>query len=102
MTHDPVVKIAQSVGKTPAQVLVRWSIQNKVLTIPKSTKKERVLENFEALDFELPDSSMEILDNLHQDFRVIALENVEAKLDTDLPDGYKMSKFPCSFPSLLT
>ena len=41
--------VAQSVGRTPAQVLIRWSIQNNVVTIPKSTKKERVKENSQVI-----------------------------------------------------
>ncbi len=40
-----VVRVAERVGKTPAQVLIRWSVQNGVVTIPKSTRKERIWEN---------------------------------------------------------
>ena len=43
-----MVKIARRLGKTPAQVLIRWSLQNGVITIPKSTKKARVKENMEV------------------------------------------------------
>jgi diketogulonate reductase-like aldo/keto reductase len=45
-----VVRIAQKLGKTPAQVLIRWSVQNGVGTIPKSTKKDRARENIEVRD----------------------------------------------------
>ena len=36
-------------GKSPAQILIRWSLQHNVSTIPKSTKKSRILENFQVL-----------------------------------------------------
>ena len=48
MDKPPVVEIARRLGKTPAQVLIRWSLQSGVMTIPKSTKKERVKENMEV------------------------------------------------------
>ena len=48
MDKPPVVEIARRLGKTPAQVLIRWSLQSGVMTIPKSTKKARVMENMEV------------------------------------------------------
>lgn len=96
--EEPIVKIAHDVGKSPAQVLIRWSIQNNVLTIPKSTKRERVRENFQALEFQLPDETMAALDEISTRWRIIELDNVRQKLDNDLPDGYKMKKFHCVLP----
>ena len=48
LDKPPVVEIANRLGKTPAQVLIRWSLQSGVMTIPKSTKKTRVRENMEV------------------------------------------------------
>ena len=48
MDKPPVVEIARRLGKTPAQVLIRWSLQSGGMTIPKSTKKARVRENMEV------------------------------------------------------
>ena len=48
LDKPPVVEVARRLGKTPAQVLIRWSLQNGVMTIPKSTKKARVKENMEV------------------------------------------------------
>ena len=48
LDKPPVVEIAKRLGKTPAQVLIRWSLQSGVMTIPKSTKKVRVRENMEV------------------------------------------------------
>ena len=68
---DPVVKqIAKVLGVTPAQVVIRWSLQREVVTIPKSTKVERVVENFNVLNFELTSDQITLLDKLHKNMRV--------------------------------
>ena len=59
MDKPPVVEIAKRLGKTPAQVLIRWSLQSGVMTIPKSTKKTRVRENMEVSNK---------LDKMHHNF----------------------------------
>ena len=46
---EPVTRVTNEVGKTSAQVLIRWSIQNGVVTIPKSIKEERVLQNSQVI-----------------------------------------------------
>jgi diketogulonate reductase-like aldo/keto reductase len=62
---DPVVaRIATATGRTPAQVLIRWSLQRGVSVIPKSSTPARIKENFGALDFELDEQSMTALDAL--------------------------------------
>jgi 2,5-diketo-D-gluconate reductase A len=56
---DPViVDIARQVGKTPAQVVLRWHIQRGDIVFPKSKTADRVRENFEIFDFELDGGSM--------------------------------------------
>ena len=68
---DPIVKeIASSLQVTPAQVLVRWSLQQVVVTIPKSVKKERVEENWKVWDFQLSEKQMKALGGLHRGTRV--------------------------------
>lgn len=99
LSEKPIVELAKQFGKSPAQILIRWAIQKDVLTIPKSTKKERVLENYQSLDFQLPNTAMEILNGLHNNFRIIELDNVRQRLDNDhLVDGYKLKKFTCILP----
>lgn len=62
---DPVVAgIASGVGRTPAQVLLRWCLQRGTFVIPKSTHRERIEENGALFDFELGDGDMEALDAL--------------------------------------
>jgi 2,5-diketo-D-gluconate reductase A len=62
---DPVVnEIADAVGRTPAQVVLRWHIQKDYIVFPKSTTPERIEENFKIFDFELSDDQMERIDEL--------------------------------------
>jgi diketogulonate reductase-like aldo/keto reductase len=61
---DPrVVELARTLGRTPAQVLIRWSLQ-RVVTIPRSKSRERIAENFDVFGFELGDEEMARLDGL--------------------------------------
>ncbi len=59
-----VREVAERVGRTPAQVLLRWCLQHDVLVIPKSTHRERIAENGELFDFALSDEDMAALDAL--------------------------------------
>jgi 2,5-diketo-D-gluconate reductase A len=62
---DPVVtRIADSVGKTPAQVVLRWHIQRGAIVFPKSVTPKRMKENFELFDFELEDSDITAMTDL--------------------------------------
>ena len=62
--NETLNKIAKIHNKTVAQVILRWELQNDVIVIPKSTHKERMIENFNILDFELSDKEMEEINNL--------------------------------------
>ena len=57
----------------------------------------------QSIDFELSEDSMLVLDELHiNNYRVINLEDMQERIDKDLPDGYKMKMFPCSLPNTNT
>jgi 2,5-diketo-D-gluconate reductase A len=57
---DPVVtEVAERVGRTPAQVVLRWHIQRGNIVFPKSVTPERIRENFEIFDFELEPGDIE-------------------------------------------
>jgi len=57
--EEPVVKkAAERLGKTPAQVLLRWGVQRNTAVIPKTSKKERLIENLSIFDFELSAEEM--------------------------------------------
>lgn len=60
MFTEPVLqKIAQKHGKTPAQVILRWNVQQGVIVIPKSVHKERMKENLDIWDFALDGEDLE-------------------------------------------
>ncbi|MCR8986491.1 aldo/keto reductase [Brevibacillus laterosporus] len=64
-----VQEMAERYQKTPAQIVLRWDLQHNVLVIPKSVKKERIIENAGLFDFELTDADMALLDGLNRDQR---------------------------------
>ena len=69
--HDDVInEVANEVGKTPAQVVIRWNIQHDVVVIPKSVTQHRIEENLDVWNFELSDNQMERIDQLNQDKRI--------------------------------
>jgi diketogulonate reductase-like aldo/keto reductase len=67
--HPAVTDIAARHARTPAQVLIRWSLQHDVIAIPKSSKRERIRENAQVFDFELDDDDMSRLDALDRSVR---------------------------------
>jgi diketogulonate reductase-like aldo/keto reductase len=64
VASETVTRIAQRLGRTPAQVLLRWCIQRDIPVIPKSTHRERIAENGQIFDLELTDEDMARLDEL--------------------------------------
>ncbi len=70
LLEEPVLsKIAQKYNKSVAQVILRWDLQHDVVTIPKSIKENRIIENANIFDFELTQEDMENIDSLNQDSR---------------------------------
>lgn len=61
-----LITLAEKYQKTMAQVMLRWSVQKGFITIPKSTKPERILENGNVFDFSLSPEDMNLLDNTDQ------------------------------------
>jgi 2,5-diketo-D-gluconate reductase A len=62
---DPTIEaIARQVGKSPAQVVLRWHVQRGDIVFPKSKTEQRVRENFEIFDFELDQGSMAMITDL--------------------------------------
>ncbi|MBN1482886.1 aldo/keto reductase [candidate division KSB1 bacterium] len=59
-------KLAAKYQKTPAQIVLRWNLQHEVVTIPKSSRPERIAENAQIFDFELSPEDMELLNALNQ------------------------------------
>jgi diketogulonate reductase-like aldo/keto reductase len=68
--EDPVIgQIARAHGKSPAQVMLRWHLQEGRSAIPKSTRPHRIAENFEVFDFDLSDDQLTAIDSLDTDQR---------------------------------
>ncbi len=61
---ETVVKVAEQVGRTPAQVVLRWHVQRGDVVFPKSTSPERMAENFALFDFELDEADMRAISAL--------------------------------------
>ncbi len=69
--NDPrLLKLCTKYEKTPAQIVLRWNIDHGISTIPKSSKKVRLQENFDVFDFELSKEDILTIDNFNEDFRI--------------------------------
>ncbi|OYD07186.1 aldo/keto reductase [Paludifilum halophilum] len=69
LDHETLRKIGEKYGKTPAQVVLRWDLQQGVITIPKSVREERIKANADVFDFSLTPEEMESIDALNQNIR---------------------------------
>jgi len=69
LNNSVVQAVATRMGKTPAQILIRWSLQKDLVCIPKSTKPDRIRQNLQSLGWELPDAELARLDELDCGFR---------------------------------
>ena len=63
---DMMKDLASKYNKTIAQVVLRWDLQKGVITIPKSSKPERIKANADLFDFELSDEDVQLLDSLEK------------------------------------
>lgn len=63
-------EIAFNYQKTVAQLVLRWNLQKGVITIPKSVKKNRIMENGDIFGFSISDTDMTIIDSLDRNYRV--------------------------------
>ncbi|HDX9641510.1 MULTISPECIES: aldo/keto reductase [Bacillus] len=70
LDNETLKEIAHKYGKTTAQIILRWDLQNEVVTIPKSTKEHRIVANADIFNFELTKEDMEKIDALNENHRV--------------------------------
>jgi len=71
ISDEVVVAIANTHKKTPAQVLIRWSLQRGLVVIPKSVTPERIAENAAVFDFELTNDEMARITSLNRNHRFV-------------------------------
>ncbi len=70
IVDDPVLaEVAKKHGKSPVQIIIRWHMQRGIVVLPKSTHKERIIDNFKVDDFELTSEEMELLNGLNKNQR---------------------------------
>ena len=62
-------EVIYGAGKTPAQIILRWHIQDGYITIPGSSNPEHIKENFDIFDFELSDEDMKRIQDLDRQER---------------------------------
>ncbi len=70
LNHPVMIQVAAKYARTPAQVLIRWSLQHGLVVIPKSIRPDRIRENAGVFDFELKREDMERLDSLDESSHV--------------------------------
>ncbi|PLT28997.1 aldo/keto reductase [Peribacillus deserti] len=68
--NEVLKQIAEKHNKTVAQVILRWDLQNEVVTIPKSIKEHRIIENADVFNFELSAEDIAAIDELNKNERV--------------------------------
>ncbi len=64
LEHPAIVEIAERLGRTPAQVIIRWHLQHQIVVIPKSVDPERIRSNADVGGFDLTAEDMATLDGL--------------------------------------
>lgn len=80
LDHPVIANLAQSYGKTPAQIILRWHVQSGFIVIPKSVKPERIRENIALFDFELSEQDRQGIGGMDRQQRV--------GVDPDIFKGY--------------
>lgn len=64
LNNKNIVDIAEKMGKTPAQICLRWNLQHNFIVIPKSSDSKRMIENMNIFDFTISEEDMYMIDNL--------------------------------------
>jgi diketogulonate reductase-like aldo/keto reductase len=70
LDNSVLLEIANKYEKSVAQVILRWDLQNGIVTIPKSTNEHRIIENADIFNFELTSDDMLQIDGLNKDTRI--------------------------------
>ena len=87
LTNPTIVAIGEAYGKSPAQVMLRWHIQEGRQVIPKSVKPARIAENFDVFDFELSREELVAIDALEQGMTMVPDELDFNAFVIDIPEA---------------
>jgi aldehyde reductase len=85
-----LIRIANKYAKTVAQILIKWQIQRGIIVIPRSSNKERILENINIFDFTISDEDIAEINSLNRNLRF-------CKWDLNGIDGHKNYPFNIEF-----
>ncbi|PNH46191.1 hypothetical protein VD0004_g1873 [Verticillium dahliae] len=66
MKHPEIIQLSRKYSCSPAQLLVRWSLQHNMVTLPKSSRKERLIENANVNGFQISDDDMAVMNALDE------------------------------------
>jgi diketogulonate reductase-like aldo/keto reductase len=70
--NDPLLQsLSKKYGKTPAQIILRWNVEQGIAAVPKSSNRERIKENFDIFDFSLPKEDIKAMNGLNENFRIV-------------------------------
>ncbi|MBI2730253.1 MAG: aldo/keto reductase [Sphingobacteriales bacterium] len=70
LNDQRLVKLVEKYNKTAAQIVLRWNIEQGISTIPKSSNKKRLQENFETLNFSLSPEDIQFLNTFNENYRI--------------------------------
>jgi diketogulonate reductase-like aldo/keto reductase len=71
MNEPKLQSLAQKYDKTPAQMILRWALQQGISTIPKSANLKRIQENFDVFDFQLTTKDIDFMNTFNENYRIV-------------------------------
>ncbi len=66
MHHPKIVELSNKYGRAPSQLMIRWSLQHGFVPLPKSVKRERIIQNADVSGFEISEEDMTAMDGLDE------------------------------------
>jgi len=95
LEHPVIVSAAEKLGKTPAQVALRWGVQMGHSVLPKSTNEERIRANIDVYDWSIPDELFAKFSEIEQASGTIRNYIPEAEQPAAAAARQVRSTFPC-------
>jgi methylglyoxal/glyoxal reductase len=83
LNNGVLLKLGEKYNKTAAQIILRWALQNRVVTIPKSVKRSRLRENADIFDFNLSEDEIQLINNMNRNERLFDYDPNNMTVDTE-------------------